>query len=150
MPRAWHVPVLFVCLLSLFGCAKAARDTAGFAQVESAVVDAPFEDAWQLTKQVLREQEYLIYTRDKRGLFLAFSGQKRRGWTPQRTRFTILLEEVSSSSTRVTVETVRQVYGVTLLTYPGWHDRRMEDNTAALEILEALRQKVEGPPPENA
>ena len=131
-----------VCLLG--GCARAARDTTGFAMVDSTTVDKPFVETWQATKAVLREMELNLYTRDKRGTFVAFSDMKRQlhVFTPHRTKLTITLEEVSSDATKVTVETLDQVYGVTLLTYPDWHDRKTQDNQIAASILENLRAKL--------
>ena len=34
-----------------------------------------------------------------------------------------------------------QVYGVTLLTYPDWHDRKAANNNEAVAILESLKAK---------
>jgi hypothetical protein len=105
-------------------------------------VNLPFNEAWQLVKAVLREQDYEIYTRDKRGVFVAFSGSKRNLLQYHRTKLTIALEAVSDSATQVSVETLRQVYGVTLLTYPGWHDRKTQDHTKAQAILKAIEAKA--------
>jgi hypothetical protein len=33
---------------------------------------------------------------------------------------------------------------VTLLTYPGWHDRKTEDHAAAQNILKAIEAKAGG------
>lgn len=147
MKRKHLIPLVAVAL-AVTGCASAARDTSGFALVDEATVNAPFEDAWQIAKTVLREGEYDIYTRDTRGLFVAFSSP-HRGWTlvPKRTKLTVTLEEVSISATRVTVETVDQTYGVTLLTYPDWHDRKADGNEEAAEILSGIQAKVSGEAP---
>lgn len=127
------------------GCAKDARSTEGFAITDSITVDAPFQEAWQTTKAVLREKEYDIYTRDKRGVFVAFSKMKRTlGLVPHRVKYTVSLKSVSDESTEITVESIRQVYGVTLLTYPGWHDRKTEDHDGAVTILQAVQAKVGG------
>ena len=76
----------------LGGCAHAARDTQGFALVNTAAVDGPFMDTWQATKAVLRERGLDLYTRDKRGVFVAYSAAKRRRlFMPKRTKFTISL-----------------------------------------------------------
>lgn len=146
--KAKRLIPLLTAVLFLAGCASAARDTTGFALVDEATVNAPFEDAWQIAKTVLREGEYDIYTRDSRGLFVAFSSP-HRGWTlvPKRTKLTITLEEISVSATRVTVETVDQVYGVTLLTYPDWHDRKANGNEEAADILVGIQAKVSGEAP---
>lgn len=135
------------------GCAKDARDTTGFTVSETATISVPLEDAWQMTKTVLRERDYDLYTRDKRGVFVAFSQMKREMLVaPKRSKFTIALEAVSKDSTSVTVEGVRQVYGVTLLTYPGWHDRKMSDPSEVQDILAAIQAKsgTEGGQPEPA
>ena len=58
---------ILVVLVAGAGCARAARDTTGFALNDSALVEAPFEETWQATKAVLREMDLEIYTRDKRG-----------------------------------------------------------------------------------
>ena len=133
-----------IVVVALVGCARAARDTSGFAMADSATVDASFMDTWQTTKAVLREMDLNLYTRDKRGVFVAYSGMKRRHHigTPHRTQLTITLEEVSGEATKITIETIRQVYGVTLLTYPDWHDRQTTDNETALAILEAIQGKL--------
>ncbi|MCC6699363.1 MAG: hypothetical protein IT365_27305 [Candidatus Hydrogenedentes bacterium] len=125
------------------GCARAKLDTAGFAMQDTVTVNKPLDEAWQDTKAVLREMELDIYTRDKRGEFVAYTPMKRHFYvaTPHRTQLTIVLESVSASSTSVTVETVQQVYGVTPLTYPDWHDRKTSDNKEALAILDALRAR---------
>lgn len=132
-------------VIALAGCASAARDTSGFAITDEATVNAPFEKTWQLTKAVLREQNLDIYTRDKRGFFVAFTPQKRH-WrlVPHRQKYTITIEEVSATATHISIETVNQVYGVTLLTYPDWHDRKATGDTEAKAILKALQAKAAG------
>jgi hypothetical protein len=130
----------------LGGCARAARDTTGFAQAGSASVAAPHEQTWQVVKTVLREQEYEIYTRDKRGTFVAYTPMKRRFFQPHRVKYTIQLTEASSNETHVDIETMNQVYGVTLLTYPGWHDRQTGDSSGADRILQAVQSKIAGAP----
>lgn len=131
--------------VALAGCARAARDTQGFAVENSGTVEAPFVETWQAAKAVLRERDTELYTRDKRGVFVAYTARKRRRLPVlKRTQYTVFLEEVSDDATRVTVETLRQVYGVTLLTYPGWHDRKTTDDSEAKAILEAIQAKVSG------
>ncbi len=136
--------LLFLSALVLPGCARARRDTTGFAQVDTQVVDCGFEKAWQATKEVLREKKLVLYTRDKRGKFLVYTEQRRafRFFTPHRTQINITLEEVSSQATKITIETLDQVYGVTLLTYPGWHDRKTSDHALAQEILAEIQKRV--------
>ncbi|MCL4216325.1 MAG: hypothetical protein KJ052_04880 [Candidatus Hydrogenedentes bacterium] len=138
--------VLLFLPLVLAGCAHAARDTSGFAIEDTIVVDAAFEETWQATKTVLREHEFDIYTRDKRGDFVAFTEFDRRLGllTPERMKYSIHLEAVSGGATRISIETVKQVYGVTLLTYPDWHDRKTEDNSVALALLDAVKAKIGG------
>jgi len=140
--------LLLLAVIAGGGCARAARDTQGFSISDTSVVNAPIKDTWQTVKSVLREKNYDLYTRDKRGLFVAFSGTKRDLLLmPRRTKYTVALEPVSDGSTRVTVEAVRQIYGVTLLTYPGWHDRKTTDHAGALAILEAIAAKAPGSEP---
>jgi hypothetical protein len=126
------------------GCARAARDTSGYALTEQATVEAPLEETWQATKAVLRELEMDIYTRDKRGVFVAYSTMNRKlaVFTPERTKYTVTLAPVSGGVTEVNVEAVRQVYGVTLLTYPDWHDRQTTDASGAQAIVEGIRTKL--------
>ena len=143
----------FACLLcvacaaiALSGCARAARDTTGYAITDTVTLPAGFEESWQTVKGVLREMELDLYTRDKRGSFVAYSPMKRHLYitTPHRTQYTITLEDKGSESTLVTIETIEQVYGVTLLTYPDWHDRKAKNNDTALTIIEALKAKTAG------
>lgn len=146
-----HIRILSLALAAVMltglGCARAARDTTGFAVHEEATVKAPMEEAWQAVKTVLREQEYDIYTRDKRGAFTAYSDAHRVLMVqPKREKYTIDVIPVSDSETRVVVEGVRQIYGVTLLTYPGWHDRKLTDNTQARALLDAVAAKLSGAP----
>jgi hypothetical protein len=127
------------------GCARAARDTSGFALRDETVVNAPFEETWHTVKQVLREQGYEVYTRDKRGAFVAYTPMKRTLWVqPRRTKFTVELARIAAEETAISVESIRQVYGVTLLTHPNWHDRQQRDPQASQAILEAIQAKVAG------
>ncbi len=143
--RTWlMLSVALLCMVAMGGCARAARDTQGFAATDSATVNASFDDAWQAVKAVLREKDYELYTRDKRGVFVAYSRKHRSVLGLRRSKFTVSLEAASDSSTTVTVESIRQSYGVTLLTYPGWHDRKMRDHDEALAILQAVETKVSG------
>jgi hypothetical protein len=125
------------------GCARAKLETAGFAITDTITVNKPLDDTWQDAKAVLREMELDIYTRDKRGEFVAYTPMKRHFYvfTPHRTQLSITMESLTSNSTAVTIETVDQVYGVTPLTYPDWHDRKTSDNAEALAILESLRTR---------
>ncbi len=129
-------------VLAVGGCARAARDTTDFSLVDQGTIEAPFDEAWQATKAVLREMEMDIYTRDKRGSFVAYSEMKRRRLVPQRIRYTVTLEKKSDQATAFHIETTKQVYGVTPLTYPDWHDRQTSDNSTALAILEAVQGRT--------
>ena len=149
LKRLPSATLVVLCVLLLAGCARAARDTTGFALVDEATVDASFDDTWQAAKAVLREMDVDIYTRDKRGAFVAFSRSGRRLFVPQRVQYTLNLEPTGDEETSITVETVRQVYGVTLLTYPGWHDRETTESQLAQTILAAIKEKVAGASPES-
>jgi uncharacterized lipoprotein len=136
--------LLLIVVAGTFGCARAARDTSGFATLDGAVVDAPFEHVWTSTRSALRKMDLELYTRDKRGVFMAYSKMERHLFVPHRQKFTILLE-AEGNTTRVSVETVDQVYGVTLLTHPDWHDRKTTDNSTALAIIAAIQTEVAPP-----
>ncbi len=143
--RKWLLlSLLIVVVAAVGGCARAARNTEGFAMVDAATIDSPYEETWQATKAVLREKDCELYTRDKRGTFVAFTQMRRhlKFLTPKRMKYTITLEEVSSDSTRISVETIQQVYGVTPLTYPDWHDRKTTDNSEALAVLDAVKARL--------
>ncbi len=143
MIRTVKFALVFAILPVVAGCASAARDTTDFALVDQTTVNAAFDDTWQMTKTVFRERDITMHTRDKRGFFVAFTGENRNLWlVPHRTKYTVELEEVSASATNVRVETVKQVYGVSIMTYPDWHDRKTTDNTETLEILEAIAAKA--------
>ncbi|MBI2435142.1 MAG: hypothetical protein HYV26_19975 [Candidatus Hydrogenedentes bacterium] len=149
LPKTLLAGLVILSLLPLGGCARAARDTTGFSQEQNITVSAPFEQTWQTVKAVLREKGLELYTRDKRGVFVAYTPMKRRLFQPKRVKYTIELAEVSSNETGVYVEMVNQVYGVTLLTYPGWHDRPAADTTGASEILSAVQARISGGTPES-
>ena len=146
-----HASVIFACVLALglcglsSGCARSARNTEGFAVVDTVTVDAPFMETWQAVKSALRDEGFDIYTRDKRGLFVAYSEKKRRRLVPRRVQYTITLEPVDTDCTRVFVETLDQVYGVTLLTYPGWHDRKTTDSAKAKGLLDTVQARLAVP-----
>lgn len=124
------------------GCSTAPPVDEALGAVDSLVVQAPMDEAWQAVKGVLRNQEYLIYTRDLRGLFVAYTDIKRKGLTRYRQQITVTLREQTRDSTEVTVEMVQQTYGVSLLTYPGWHDLKTEDHSTGELILAALTEKL--------
>ena len=135
---------LFIPLLIGSGCASTPPQAGDMSSVESTVVDAPFDETWQATKGALRADDYLIYTRDKRGVFVAYSEMKRRLLTPYRTQFTVTLDPVTANSTRVTIESSNQKYGVSLLTYPSWRDQGPANPEQALAILDALKSRATG------
>lgn len=136
--------ILVVGAIYPLGCAHAPRDTTGFALNHEAVVPASFDTTWQTVKDVLREQELDIYTRDKRGRFVAYTPEKRRLLQPNRYQYTFQLDEISANETRVALDTRKQTYGVTLLTYPGWHDRKTEDSPESQALLDAIQARVSG------
>ncbi len=147
-----YIPIAIVLVLFaagvLTGCARAARDTAGFAMTDSATVNADFVDTWDAMRAELRQMGFDLYTRDLRGLFVAYADERRDFFVlPRRTQHTFVLEE-EAGGTRITAETIEQVYGVTLLTYPGWHDRPATDNAAALEAMDRVQARLEGEPVE--
>lgn len=139
------VLLMAVVGIGLTGCAKDARDTSGFTISDNATVQAPFEQAWQAAKAVLREKKFDLYTRDKRGVFVAYSTAKQHWTANTRTQYTVTLEADGDNATKLTVEAVKQVYGVTLLTYPGWHDRKATDHKESLAIIEAIQAKIASP-----
>jgi len=136
--------LLAVAFLPL-GCAHAPKDTTGFAVTQEIVVAAPFGDTWQAVKDILREKELDIYTRDKRGHFVAFTPEKRRYLQPNRFQYTFDIEALSENETRVALDTRKQRYGVTLLTYPGWHDRKTEAAPESQALLDAIQARAGNP-----
>lgn len=142
MKRALIATTALLLCFAVTGCARAARDASAFTITDEGTIDAPFEETWQAAKAALREMEMDIYTRDKRGVFIAYSQASRKLTVPHRTQYTIVLEEASATTTTIRIDTVEQVYGVTLLTYPNWHDRPADDHAKALEILEAVKAKI--------
>ena len=139
---------LIVCALSIVasvgiqGCVHAPRDTTGFAQIHDATVAASFDATWQAVKDTLREKELDIYTRDKRGIFVAYTSMKRRYLQPTRYQYTFDLEAISDNETHIALDTRKQSYGVTLLTYPGWHDRKTTDAPESQALLDAIQAKI--------
>ena len=129
-------------ILLVAGCSTAPPVDEALGAVDSVVVQASLEEAWQAVKGVLRDQEYLIYTRDKRGLFVAYTNMKRRRLTPRRQQITVTLHAQTRVSTEVTVEMVQQTYGVSLLTYPGWHDLKTDDHSMGQLILAAVAERL--------
>ncbi len=141
------VTVLAAALV-LTGCARAAKNTDNFAQVDSFASNVSLAEAWPAVRDVLREKELEIYTRDKgdvslassnRGVFVAFSKKRRHLLVPHRTKITVRLDKETASSTKVRVETINQVYGVTLLTHPNWHDRKTVHTNETLALVDAMK-----------
>lgn len=135
--------LLLITVVVITGCARAARDTRGFAAKSSITVNAPFAETWQTVKKVLIEQNLDIYTRDKRGTFVVFSSMKRRLMVPHRTKHTIILERESDNKTHINIESINQIYGVTLLTYPNWHDRKTSESKGAQKILNGIKASLD-------
>ena len=132
-------PILAVlCVCALAGCASKAPDAPTPAALDSAVVNASFDDAWQAVRQALSDKQFAIDTRDKRGIFVAYEQTRRRFLTPHRTKYTIVLESITAESTQVTVEAKDQHYKVTLLTYPAWQDTPKQLDGQGAEILLAI------------
>jgi len=134
--------IAVVASAGIQGCVHAPRDTAGFSQNQHLSVPAPFDTTWQAVKDTLREKELDIYTRDKRGVFVAYTSQKRRYLQPNRYQYTFDIEPISENETRIALETIKQSYGVTLLTYPGWHDRQTDDAPESQELLDAIQARL--------
>ena len=136
--------LLAVCGLVIGGCVSTRGDEgrAPAATVESLTIEGSFEEVWQATRRALLEQKYEVYTRDTRGLFVAYSKVKRRlFFFPHRMQLTLTLERVSANSTQLSVETIHQKYRVTLLTYPDWRDDPKpaagDEGRALLEMIGA-------------
>ena len=136
--------LFMACGLVAAGCASMRGDEGPVprATVESLTVGAGFEEVWEETRRALLEQKYEVYTRDTRGLFVAYTKVKRRLLLfPHRLQVTVTLESVSRDSTRVSVETIHQKYRVTLLTYPDWRDDSRpalgDEGRALLEMIES-------------
>ena len=144
MRKCFILGLLLAIVATSFGCARAARDTTGFTLMDSVMVEAPMAEAWEAARAVLLDMDVDLYTRDKRGVFVAYSHTRRRMLVPYRQRHTVLLQPEGANATRVTVETIDQVYGVTLLTHPDWHDRKTTDGSVAQAIIEALQERLAG------
>lgn len=115
-----------LCILALLstapGCARNRPAKEPVAVNRSATVDAPFAETWESTRDAFLSLELPIYTRDKRGFFVAYSPQKRKLLTPRRMQYTIILEPIGPDQTRIELETIPQRYLISLLTYPSWQD----------------------------
>lgn len=138
---------MFVILFSmalLSGCARTLKDTSGFAEEKVITVKAPFDKTWQATKEALRELNLDIYTRDKRGVFVAYDQPKREWMQLKRVKYEIQLGSVTSEETRIFVSAIKQIYGVTLLTNPDWHDRKITGKSKSEDIINKIMEKTGG------
>jgi len=145
--NTWSIVIALTLAVLMLApaCAKSARDTTGFAVVRDLRADVPFEEAWQAVKAALRDQKLEIYTRDKRGAFVAYGDTHRLLFVqPHRVKYTIDLTSVGDRETAIHIEAVRQVYGVTLLTEPGWHDRKLKDERATQRLADAILAQLNG------
>jgi hypothetical protein len=140
--------MLVLATLAPLGCVHAPRDTTGFALNHEVVVNASFDQTWQTVKDILREHELDIYTRDKRGRFVAYTPEKRRLLQPNRYQYTFQLEAISENETHIALDTRKQAYGVTLLTYPGWHDRKTTESPDSQALLDAIQARISAPTPQ--
>ena len=147
MRRASAILAPILCALTVAGCASSkGTDAPQQSRVESAVLEASYETTWRLVKDSLLEEGYEIRTRDKRGMYVAFSGTKRRFIIPHRYRLTVILDSLSGSATRVTIETVRQSYRLTPLTHPGWQDSaRPKEEDLIGPLMDRIRSKADSP-----
>ena len=136
------LPAIFV--FSFIGCATNSPQVQPLSATDSRIVQAPFEAAWQATKAALRQQDYILFTRDKRGFFEAYTEERRKLIFPRRSRLSVTLVAVSSTTTRITVETLEQKYQVSLLTYPGWHEGKDADSARGLALLDAVEAHIAG------
>jgi len=135
------VLMVLLSIILFSGCARTLKDTSGFAEEKVFTVKAPFDKTWQATKETLRELKLEIYTRDKRGVFVAYDQPKREWMQLRRIKYEIQLGSVNSEETRVLVSAIKQIYGVTLLTSPDWHDRKITKETKTDEIINKIMEK---------
>ncbi|MCX8065540.1 MAG: hypothetical protein N3G21_10270 [Candidatus Hydrogenedentes bacterium] len=134
-----------ICLISLFSCAKALKDTSGLAEEKVFTVKAPFDKTWLATRDALKELNLTLYTRDKRGLFVAYDQPKREWLNLKRVKYEIQLGSMNPDETKIFISAVSQVYGVTLLTEPDWHDRKLAKTSRSEEILNKILEKLNQP-----
>jgi len=133
--------IVLLTIILFSGCARTLKDTSGFAEEKVFTVKAPFDKTWQATKETLRELKLEIYTRDKRGVFVAYDQPKREWMQLRRIKYEIQLGSVNSEEIRVLISAIKQVYGVTLLTSPDWHDRKITKKTKTDEIINKIMEK---------
>ena len=147
MRKSLEGALLLGVLVLCASCATKSQqgETPVVAFVDSMTIPVEYEHAWKLTRDVLLEQEGIeIYTRDKRGVFVAYTQMYREKVIyPKRTMLTITLEAESKTSTKIAVETVAQRYRVTPLTYPGWQDaEEVSEEEVGREILDSIKSRI--------
>ncbi|MGC9054230.1 MAG: hypothetical protein ACP5KS_10130, partial [Candidatus Hydrogenedens sp.] len=59
----------------------------------------------------------------------------------KRVKYENQLGSVNSEETRIFVSAIKQIYGVTLLTNPDWHDRKITGKTKTDEIINKIMEK---------
>jgi len=116
-------------------------------------IEADFDAVWKSTRDILLDEKLTLYTRDLRGLFVAYTPEKTAfRLFPTRTKVTIVLEPVDEDTTAVAVETIYQRFRVTLLTEPDWHDRPRESDIeygqSLLDRIEKRAERVETSDPD--
>lgn len=135
--------LLSALILGASGCASSAPKQQDEIFVDTMTVPMDFESTWQLTRDTLLDKDIEIYTRDKRGLFVAYGNTRRSLLIPWRTKFTITIQEESAESTKIAIEAVEQRYTVTLLTYPDWRDRDFRDKKGhGAALLESIKSRI--------
>ena len=144
----WSVGCFTVALiLSSCGCAAVrGRGTqAGEYAIPEITADIEVESKLvrDVVRDVLRESPVEIYTRDKRGRFVAFADMGRAFLTPRRLRLVIRLKPVSESKTHLTIQTFPEAYTVQLLTNPAWRPAAFGDNSLAKDILDSIKKRTE-------
>lgn len=151
---AWRIlfPVFLFAIVCTSGCRTTPSTTSAPPHV-TATLPADIETTWISTRDALLGSGLQIYVRDKRGMFIAYTPTKRKLiFFPERTKLTVTLRESSPGQTTVAVETIRQHYRVTLLTYPDWRDVPGEfDEAAGQALLDSIvthtGETKEGPEP---
>lgn len=139
---------VFAVLTLAAGCASAPPPPPPEVAVDSVVLEREFDAVWQATKTALIEQDYEIYTRDLRGMFVAYTKKTGTFSIPNRARITVVLERVTTNSTKVSVEAVQERYRMPLLKYPGWKEQPKVDLTQRRqEVLETIESTVNAAPP---
>jgi hypothetical protein len=105
------------------GCATTApQEPEPIAVVREDTINASFDAVWESTRDSLLNLGIGIYTRDKRGFFVAYGPQRRKLLTPRRNQYTIILEQIDATRTRIELETMPQRYAISLLTHPKWQE----------------------------